>query len=135
MAYKVALGVNWQGKLDFKGLIERAKLADDAGIAFDVGGRGVGPRRLHDAGAARGAHQAHQARHLDRQYLLAHAGRARAAFRRRSTNFRNGRMIIGLGTSGPQVIEHFHGVKFNPPLTRMKRVRRHHQPDDGRARR
>jgi alkanesulfonate monooxygenase SsuD/methylene tetrahydromethanopterin reductase-like flavin-dependent oxidoreductase (luciferase family) len=31
-----------------------------------------------------------------------------------------GRMIIGLGTSGPQVIEHFHGVKFNPPLTRMK---------------
>ena len=22
-----------------------------------------------------------------------------------------GRMIIGLGTSGPQVIEHFHGVK------------------------
>ncbi len=32
----------------------------------------------------------------------------------------NGRMIIGLGTSGPQVIEHFHGIKFNPPLTRMK---------------
>jgi alkanesulfonate monooxygenase SsuD/methylene tetrahydromethanopterin reductase-like flavin-dependent oxidoreductase (luciferase family) len=29
-------------------------------------------------------------------------------------------MIIGLGTSGPQVIEHFHGVKFNPPLTRLK---------------
>ena len=32
----------------------------------------------------------------------------------------NGRMIIGLGTSGPQVIEHFHGIPFNPPLTRMK---------------
>ena len=31
-----------------------------------------------------------------------------------------GRMIIGLGTSGPQVIEHFHGVAFNPPLTRMR---------------
>ena len=29
-------------------------------------------------------------------------------------------MIIGLGTSGPQVIEHFHGVAFNPPLTRMR---------------
>jgi len=29
-------------------------------------------------------------------------------------------MIVGLGTSGPQVIEHFHGVKFDPPLTRMK---------------
>jgi alkanesulfonate monooxygenase SsuD/methylene tetrahydromethanopterin reductase-like flavin-dependent oxidoreductase (luciferase family) len=34
--------------------------------------------------------------------------------------FSNGRMIIGLGTSSLQVIEHFHGVKFNPPLTRLK---------------
>ncbi len=33
-----------------------------------------------------------------------------------------GRMIIGLGTSGPQVIEHFHGIKFNPPLTRLKEI-------------
>jgi alkanesulfonate monooxygenase SsuD/methylene tetrahydromethanopterin reductase-like flavin-dependent oxidoreductase (luciferase family) len=32
----------------------------------------------------------------------------------------NGRMIIGLGTSGPQVIEHFRGINFNPPLTRLK---------------
>jgi alkanesulfonate monooxygenase SsuD/methylene tetrahydromethanopterin reductase-like flavin-dependent oxidoreductase (luciferase family) len=29
-------------------------------------------------------------------------------------------MILGLGTSSPQVVEHFHGVKFNPPLTRLK---------------
>ena len=45
----------------------------------------------------------------------------------------DGRMIIGLGTSGPQVIEHFHGVQFNPPLTRMQRVRRYHQHDHGRT--
>jgi F420-dependent oxidoreductase-like protein len=32
----------------------------------------------------------------------------------------NGRMIIGLGTSGPKVIEHFHGVKFEKPFTRMR---------------
>ncbi|HTY54662.1 MAG TPA: LLM class flavin-dependent oxidoreductase, partial [Candidatus Binataceae bacterium] len=31
-----------------------------------------------------------------------------------------GRMIVGLGTSGPQVIEHFHGVRFEPALTRLK---------------
>jgi len=30
------------------------------------------------------------------------------------------RFLLGLGTSGPQVIEHFHGVTFNPPLTRMR---------------
>ena len=31
-----------------------------------------------------------------------------------------GRMLIGLGTSGPNVIEHFHGVKFEKPFTRTR---------------
>jgi F420-dependent oxidoreductase-like protein len=31
-----------------------------------------------------------------------------------------GRAQIGLGTSGPNVIEHFHGVKFDKPFTRMR---------------
>lgn len=31
-----------------------------------------------------------------------------------------GRMIIGLGASSANVIEHFHGVPFNPPLARMR---------------
>src|SRR3984957_20137844 len=31
MGYKIALGVNWQGKPDFKGMIERARAADHAG--------------------------------------------------------------------------------------------------------
>lgn len=32
----------------------------------------------------------------------------------------HGRMILGLGTSGPNVVEHFHGVKFEKPFTRMR---------------
>lgn len=32
----------------------------------------------------------------------------------------NGRMILGLGTSGPQVVEGWHGVSFDKPLTWMK---------------
>jgi len=31
-----------------------------------------------------------------------------------------GRMLIGLGTSGWRVIEHWHGVPFQPSLTRMR---------------
>jgi alkanesulfonate monooxygenase SsuD/methylene tetrahydromethanopterin reductase-like flavin-dependent oxidoreductase (luciferase family) len=31
-----------------------------------------------------------------------------------------GRMVIGLGASSANVIEHFHGVPFNPTLTRMR---------------
>jgi F420-dependent oxidoreductase-like protein len=34
--------------------------------------------------------------------------------------FSSGRMIIGLGTSGHRVIEHFHGVPFQPSLTRLR---------------
>jgi F420-dependent oxidoreductase-like protein len=34
--------------------------------------------------------------------------------------FSGGRTIIGLGTSGHRVIEHFHGVPFQPSLTRLR---------------
>src|SRR5919201_3729495 len=34
----------------------------------------------------------------------------------------NGRVAIGLGVSGPQVIERWHGVKFERPLRRMREV-------------
>lgn len=32
----------------------------------------------------------------------------------------NGRFVLGLGTSGPQVIEGWHGVRFDKPVTRTK---------------
>lgn len=32
----------------------------------------------------------------------------------------NGRFILGLGASGPQVVEGLHGVKYNPALTRLR---------------
>ena len=31
-----------------------------------------------------------------------------------------GRVILGLGTSGKVVIENFHGVPFDKPLTRLR---------------
>jgi len=34
----------------------------------------------------------------------------------------NGRFILGLGTSGPQVIEGWHGVPFDKPVTRMREI-------------
>src|SRR3989442_5725889 len=32
----------------------------------------------------------------------------------------NGRFILGLGTSGPQVVQGFHGVPFEKPLPRTR---------------
>ena len=37
-------------------------------------------------------------------------------------NVSGGRAILGLGASGPQVIEGFHGVPYDRPLTRTKEV-------------
>ncbi len=31
-----------------------------------------------------------------------------------------GRMLLGLGTSGPQVIEHWHGIPYEKPLRRLR---------------
>src|SRR5881409_1314893 len=32
----------------------------------------------------------------------------------------NGRFLLGLGVSGPQVIEGWHGIRFDRPVTRMR---------------
>ena len=54
-------------------------------------------------------------------------------------NVSQGRAIIGLGASGPQVIEGFHGVPYDKPLGRTKEIidliRRGPAPRDPRARR
>src|SRR5271155_6228302 len=36
------------------------------------------------------------------------------------SNLSNGRFLLGLGASGPQVIEGLHGVSFARPLTRVR---------------
>src|ERR687898_2745490 len=37
-------------------------------------------------------------------------------------NVSQGRAIIGLGASGPQVIEGFHGVPYDKPVTRTREI-------------
>ena len=37
-------------------------------------------------------------------------------------NVSNGRAILGLGASGPQVIEGFHGLRYDRPLTRTREI-------------
>src|SRR3984957_15453916 len=119
MAYNIALGVNWQGKPDFKGMIERVKIADDAGIhsmwVAEAWGR--------DAFTLLTLLAEHTKKiHLGTSIVNIYSRTPAALAQHFVTldELSGGRMIIGLGTSGPQVIEHFHGVAFNPPLTRMR---------------
>src|SRR5271170_6492583 len=119
MARKLAVGVNWQGKPDFKGTIEKAKIADAAGIhsiwVAEAWGR--------DAFTLLTLLAEHTSKIQLATSIVNIYSRTPAALAQHFATLdelSDGRMIIGLGTSGPQVIEHFHGVKFNPPLTRLK---------------
>jgi F420-dependent oxidoreductase-like protein len=119
MGRKLAIGVNWQGRLDFKAVIERAKVADAAGIhsvwVAEAWGR--------DAFTLLTLLAEHTSKIQLATSIVNIYSRTPAALAQHFgtlDELSNGRMIIGLGTSGPQVIEHFHGVKFNPPLTRMR---------------
>jgi alkanesulfonate monooxygenase SsuD/methylene tetrahydromethanopterin reductase-like flavin-dependent oxidoreductase (luciferase family) len=119
MARNLAIGVNWQGKLDFQAAIERAKIADAAGVhsiwVAEAWGR--------DAFTLLTLLAEHTRKTQLATSIVNIYSRTPAALAQHFgtlDELSNGRMIIGLGTSGPQVIEHFHGVQFNPPLTRMK---------------
>ncbi|HYA35554.1 MAG TPA: LLM class flavin-dependent oxidoreductase [Candidatus Binataceae bacterium] len=119
MARKLTIGINWQGKLDFKAVIERAKLADEAGIhsiwVAEAWGR--------DAFTLLTLLAEHTKKVQLGTSIVNIYSRTPAALAQHFgtlDELSGGRMIIGLGTSGPQVIEHFHGVKFNPPLTRLR---------------
>ena len=119
MARKLSIGINWQGKLDFKAAIEHAKIADAAGIhsiwVAEAWGR--------DAFTLLTLLAEHTAKVQLATSIVNIYSRTPAALAQHFgtlDELSHGRMIIGLGTSGPNVIEHFHGVPFNPPLTRMK---------------
>ena len=119
MPRKVAVGINWQGSLDYKALIERVQIADAVGVhsawvpeawgrdAFTILAVLADRTKKIRLGTA----------------IVNTYSRTPAALAQHFATLdelSGGRMIVGLGTSGPQVIEHFHGVKFDPPLTRMK---------------
>ncbi len=119
MARKLAIGVNWQGRLDYKGLVERAKIADQAGIhsiwVAEAWGR--------DAFTLLTLLAEHTKKVQLATSIVNIYSRSPAALAQHFgtlDELSDGRVIIGLGTSGPQVIEHFHGIQFNPPLTRLK---------------
>src|SRR5512146_1498978 len=119
MAYRIALGVNWQGKPDFKGLIERARTADDAGVdsiwVAEAWGR--------DAFTTLTLLAEHTKRIQLATGIVNTYSRTPAALAQHFATLdelSGGRMVIGLGTSGWRVIEHWHGVPFQPSLTRMR---------------
>jgi len=119
MSRKIGIAVNWQGSLDVKRMVAQAEIADRAGVdsiwVAEAWGR--------DAFTLLTLLAEHTSRVRLASSIVNTYSRTPAALAQHFATLdelSGGRMIIGLGTSGPQVIEHFHGIKFDPPLTRLK---------------
>jgi alkanesulfonate monooxygenase SsuD/methylene tetrahydromethanopterin reductase-like flavin-dependent oxidoreductase (luciferase family) len=119
MARKITIGINWQGKLDYNALIERARIADQAGV-HSVWVAEAWGRDAFTLLTLLAEHTAHTQLATSIVNIYSRTPAALAQHFATLDELSAGRAIIGLGTSGSQVVEHFHGIKFNPALTRMR---------------
>src|SRR5947207_15918272 len=119
MARKVSISFNWQGPMDYEQALARVRLAEEAGVdtawVAEAWGRDCFTML---ALMARETRRMQLGTGIVNTYSRTPA--ALAQHFATLDELSGGRMLIGLGTSGPQVIEHFHGVSFRPPLTRLK---------------
>src|SRR5213594_1020795 len=119
MARKVSIGFNWQGPMDYDQALARVRLAEEAGVDTAWVAEAWGRDCFTIL-----ALMARETRRMQLGTGIVNIySRTPAALAQHFATLdelSGGRMIIGLGTSGPQVIEHFHGVPFHPPLTRLK---------------
>ena len=116
---KITMQVNWQGEFDLEEIVRQAKIADEAGVHEITVAEAWGRDAFSIlAVLARETSQIQLGTSIVNIYSRTPA--ALAQHFATLDEFTGGRMIIGLGTSGPNVIEHFHGVPFGKPLRRMR---------------
>ena len=121
MAHKLAISVDWQGGFDRERVLERARIADEVGVdsAWVPEAWGRDCFTLLTQLAERTKRM-----RLGTGIVNVYSRTPAALAQHFATldELSGGRMIAGFGTSGAQVIEHFHGMRFEPSLTRMKEV-------------
>lgn len=119
MTRRLAIGFNWQGNQDRESAFERVKVADEAGVdsVFVAEAWGQDAFTLLTQLAER-TKKIKLGTGIVNYYSRSPA--ALAQHFGTLDELSEGRMIIGLGASSANVIEHFHGIPFNPTLARMK---------------
>lgn len=119
MTRRLSIGFSWQGPMDYDAACAYVRLADEAGIDTvwvpEAWGRDCFTILTLLA-------QATQRIHLGTAIVNTYSRTPAALAQHFATldEVSHGRMIIGLGTSGYRVIEHWHGVPFQPSLTRLR---------------
>lgn len=119
MGYQLAVNVDWQGNLDRERVFDRVRAADEAGVhsvwVAEAWGR--------DAFTMMTQLVERTSRIQVGSGIVNVYSRSPAALAQHFATLdelSGGRMIIGLGTSGANVIEHFHGIPFDKPLRRLR---------------
>src|SRR2546427_6190852 len=119
MARKVSISFNWQGPMDYDQALVRVRLADEAGVDTAWVAEAWGRDCFSIL-----ALMARETRRMPLGTGIVNTySRTPAALAQHFATLdeiSGGRMIIGLGTSGYRVIEHWHGVPFQPSLTRLR---------------
>ena len=120
MARRISISLPWDPR-DATQIFERARDADEAGVETIWMNEGFG----HDAfsGLTLLATHTSNAR-IGTAIVNAYSRTPGALAQHFATidQLSEGRVIIGLGTSGPGVIERFHGMPFQPAITRLREV-------------
>ena len=119
MARTLSMSFNWQGPMDYAQACARVRLAEEAGVdtvwVAEAWGRDCFTILTL---LARETTRIKLGTGIVNCYSRTPA--ALAQHFATLDEFSGGRMIIGVGTSGHRVIEHFHGVPFQPSLTRLR---------------
>jgi F420-dependent oxidoreductase-like protein len=119
MARRVAIGFNWQGEFDREQAFEAVREAEQAGVESvwvpEAWGRDAFSLLTQIADRTERIQLA-----TGIVNIYSRTPAALAQHFATLDELSHGRVIIGLGNSGPNVIEHFHGVPFQPAFRRMR---------------
>ena len=121
MVHKLAISFDWQGGFDREKALERVQIADAVGVDSvwvpEAWGRDCFTLLTQIAERTKRIR-------LGTGIVNVYSRTPAALAQHFATldELSGGRMIAGFGTSGINVIEHFHGVKFEPSLTRLTEV-------------
>jgi alkanesulfonate monooxygenase SsuD/methylene tetrahydromethanopterin reductase-like flavin-dependent oxidoreductase (luciferase family) len=119
MTRRLSIGFDWQGNRDREAAFERVKVADSAGVDTVFVAEAWG----QDAFSLLTQFAERTSRIKLATGIVNYYSRSPAALAQHFATLdelSGGRAVIGLGASSANVIEHFHGIKFNPPLVRMR---------------
>ncbi|MFN8556018.1 MAG: LLM class flavin-dependent oxidoreductase [Dehalococcoidia bacterium] len=116
---KISVYVDWRGTRDMERAIAEVKAADESGV-YSIGGGGENWGR--DAFTWLSLVAEHT-KNVQISSVVNTWSRSPAALAQHFATLdelSGGRMVIGLGASGANVIEDFHGIPFEKPLRRVR---------------